>query len=353
MEPLQQSPDEPELDRSTYARRRRRRWPGVVLGLGVAVLAAAGLTYWVTAGDEAILSAVRPILSEVRPAPRPSGTRGYAPPRPDAGQVARAYGQLREIYAERGAPGVVSFARSCAESLATDPRVLDFCVAFDIYAVSLTGDDEDAVAWRVGADERDLALARIALPPAEDPAARLAEIRELALKASLLGLEVGAPAPPNPMQAAQPAAPAAAPAPSRVASAPSRPPAARPQAARARSSTRVASAKSTKSAKSQSASTRTASASAASPRSEAEATCLRQAAAARHTVCASPTLREADRRLRQAYSQALDAGVDASRLANDQVLFSGAANAAAPDRDAVETLFNQRTQELEALTEAR
>jgi hypothetical protein len=336
MQPLEQSDDALDQEPPAYAPRRRRRWPGVVLGLGIAVLVLAGAAYWLTAED-------RPLLSALRPPPRPPSAHAYAPARPDAGQVARAYGQLKEIYAERGADGVANFARTCAESLKSDPRVLDFCVAFDIFAVSLAGGDADAGAWGAGADARDLALARAALPPAEDPAARVAEIRELALRASLQDLPLGAPAPPQPVSAAQPA-PLPPPAPA----------AARPQSVRAktppRSSTKFASAKS---AKAKSAATGSASARMASAKSPAEATCLRQAAAARHTVCASAILREADRRLREAYSDALEAGVDPRRLSRDQVLFSGAANAAAPDRDAVETLYNQRTQELEALAEAR
>src|SRR5205085_6816198 len=62
-------------------------------------------------------------------------------------------------------------AEICAGSLASNPRVLDYCLAFSLYADALE-------PGRDHADAR-LAMARQALPPQSDPQARLAEVGAL------------------------------------------------------------------------------------------------------------------------------------------------------------------------------
>jgi len=287
---------------------RSRSRLGVVLAASAAAAVSAGLVYWIgSQGD--------PTLSGAPPAP---ARRAYAPDKPDAGQVMRAYEQLQEVYADQGASGVASFARSCADSLTFNPGALDFCVAFDIYAASVTGDDEPSRTWRADAEVRDLALARAALPPAQDPAARLTEIRALARQASLQDPDLAAPAQ-KPGSQAKPAP-------------------ARSPSTRSTSSARPASVKTT--------STRTA------PQATVDA-CRSRATAAQRTVCASPALRQADQRLRIAYRRALAAGVNPQRLARDQTSFRAAVNAAAPDRVAVERLYYRRTRALETLARSR
>lgn len=216
--------------------------------------------------------------------------------------MARAYEQLQEIYADQGASGVAGFTRSCADQLSSDPGALDFCVAFDIYASALIGDGEEARAWRSGAGARDLALARAALPPTQDPAARIARIRELARETSLQDPDLGA----RPAHPATPRLHASAARPARLEASAARP------------------------------------ASAHGARAEAEAeaakACRRRATAGQRTVCDSPALRQADQALRRAYRRALAAGTNPRRLARDQARFRSAVNAAAPDRVAVERL---------------
>lgn len=301
-----QPPRTRDQDQPSQAPRTRSRL-GVILGASAAAVVSAGLVYWIgSQGD--------PTLSGAPPAPV---RRAYAPAKPDAGQVVRAYEQLQEIYADQGPSGVASFARSCADSLTSDPGALDFCVAFDIYAASVTGDDELARTWRADAEVRDLALARAVLPPAQDAAARLAQIRALARQASLQDPDLAAAAAPGSQGKPEPA---------------------KSPSTRSTSSARPASVKTT--------STRTS-------RRVAVDACRSRATAAQRTVCASPALRQADQRLRIAYRRALAAGANPQRLARDQTNFRAAVNAAAPDRVAVERLYYRRTRALETLAHSR
>lgn len=274
---------------------------GAVMGAGAAALVSAGLVYWLGSGGTPTLSS--PTLTPVRSA--------YAPAKPDAGQVVRAYEQLQEIYADGGGSGVAGFARSCANRLSSNPAALDFCVAFDIFAASLVGDAEDARAWREAAEVRDLAMARAVLPPTQDPTERLGQIRELARQASLQAPDLVQ----RPAQRRSPPAPKAKPAAHKTS-------AARPAA------TRIARAQA------------------------AERACRRRATAAQQTVCASPALRQADQLLHLAYRRALAAGADPQRLARDQARFRKAVNTAAPDRVAVERLYYKRTRALETFTQS-
>lgn len=287
-----QPPRTRDQDKPSPAPRTRSRL-GAILGASAAAAVSAGLVYWIGSQGDSALSTPPP----------PPAQRAYAPAEADAGQVGRAYEQLQEIYAGQGASGVASFARSCADSLSSDPGALDFCVAFDIYAASVAGDDEMARAWRASADVRDLALARAALPPTQDPEARIVQIRALARKASLQDPNLAAVAAPKP-------------APNRAHSA-------------GRAGVR--------------------SASAGTARHAEVNACRSPATAAQRTVCASPALRQADQRLRIAYRRALAAGANPRRLAQDQSSFREAVNAAAPDRVAVERLYYRRTRALETL----
>jgi hypothetical protein len=257
------------------------------------VLVSIGLAYWIGTGEDRTPSVGGSA------GPPPAVHAGYAPPRPNADQVVRAYDQLQEIYADQGVRGVVDFDRACANSLRTDPGALDFCLAFDIYATSLQAEEESAQAWLAGADARDLDLARSALPPGVDAAGRLAQVRALARQASL-----AAPAPP--LVSAQTETRAQ--------------PTEAPPAAQVR----------------------------AKPKKHAASSaCRLRATAAQRLVCANPALREADRRLRLTYRRAVDAGVDTSQLAHDQARFRKSVNAAGADRTTLARLYHRRTHTLE------
>jgi len=296
---------------------------GAFIGASLAAIVSAGLVYWLGTGRDMTLST---------PAPPPM-VKAYAPAKPDAGQVVRAYEQVQQVYADQGRSGVAKFARSCAAKVSSDPASLDFCVAFDIYAASLIGDGEQARAWRADANVRDMSLARAALPPAQDPAERLGWIRELARQTSLK-----APEPVTRLaQTAPRSAPQAKPAPHRSAAVSAKTTRKKPAAVKTASS-RTGSAKpgSTKVSRAQ---------------AELNA-CRRRALAAPRTVCASPALRQADQRLQLAYRKALTAGVDPQRLAREQANFREEVTTAAPDRVAVEKLYYKRTRAVETLAES-
>jgi hypothetical protein len=69
----------------------RGRRVGVAVGAALAALISAGLVYWVGAGQDSR----PPGAAQGGGASSPAHT-AYATPRPDAGQVARAYEQLQE-----------------------------------------------------------------------------------------------------------------------------------------------------------------------------------------------------------------------------------------------------------------
>jgi hypothetical protein len=296
-------PPEPRRAFGPAARPREpRRTPalGAVIGAVAAALASLGLAYWISGSEDRSLP--------FGTAPTPA-LRVYAPLEPDAGQVARAYGQLQEIYAEHGLAGVTAFSRACAAGVTSNPGMLDFCLAFDIYADSLEADDEAARAWQTHAGQRDLALTQSVLAPGQDAGARMAAVGLLARQASLAAPEVVAP--PAPTQASAP--PAAKPA---VPSAAARKTAAARQTAAARA--------------------------------RAVAACRKRGPPARRVVCPSPALRQADLRMRRAYQRAAASGVDSHRLASDQARWRAQVNAAAPNRAAVARLYARRTATLQA-----
>lgn len=321
-----------------------------MLGAGAAALISAGLVYWIGSGGD-------PTLKRVGHA---SPTPAYAPPEPDAGQVVRAYEQLKEIYAARGGAGVSGFARGCAQSLTANPSALDFCIAFDIYAASVIGDDEAARIWRANAAARDLALARAALAPTADPVVRLARIREFARQVSLrdpdltqLQAKKPRPAPhrAGPRHVRRVAKPVAEPAAQRVTQPAAQPadPSLNQPAAQVAAAT-AAEAKPARPAVVNKAPVIRAEAKRPPTAAPAEG-CGHKGTAGERTVCASPALRQADAELRTAYRKAVAAGANPIQLAREQARFRRSVNAAAPDRVALERLYYQRTRDLEGLSE--
>lgn len=317
---------------------------GAVLGASAAALISAGLAYWIGGGGDRT-------LTRFGHPPPPA----YASSQADPGQVVRAYEQMKEVYADRGSAGVADFAHDCGRSLASNPRALDFCLAFEVYAASLMGDGEIARAWRANAAERQLALARGALAPTEDPVARVARVRTLARQTSLQDPDLAmrpqtakaAPhrAKPRPARAVAAATEASASQVVRAAAQPVDQPAG--QSAASASATPVAEAK----PRARPAAVKKASVKRARTPAAADA-CRRKSTAGERTVCASPALRQADAQLQAAYRRAVAAGADPDDLARDQARFRRSVNAAAPDRVAVERLYYQRTRTLEGLSES-
>jgi hypothetical protein len=273
-----------------------------MVGALVALAASAGLAWWSVSGD---VTTPQPDSAPriTAPAAPPPAPKASASPAADAAQVDRAYDAVREVYADGGADGLVQFSSYCAQSLRADPQVLDFCLAFDLYATPVVGSagDANAQAWFHEAPARGLAAARAALPAGADADGRLDAVRRLARRASAAAPATAKPA----ARVRAPAAPKAA-------------------AARPRAKPAVAS-----------------------------RPCRLRSTPVERVLCASPALQKTDRRLQRAYGQALASGADRRRLARDQAHFRVSLNAASPDRAAVAKLYERRIGELRQLARRR
>ena len=180
----------------------RRGWP--VFGVVFALLVSAGLVWWLVGSDTSPAPAV-----VVHAAPkgviRASATA-------DPAQVQRAFEAVQDAYADGGADGLARADADCAAALKADARVLDYCLAFDLFAAAVAPE-----VGRADAAETRLAQAGAALPPGVDPGRRVAEVRALMRQASL-----GSAAAPQLAAAEHPSAPPP-PAPVRLASTRARP----------------------------------------------------------------------------------------------------------------------------------
>jgi|GEM_PF-2476092 len=302
---------------------------GPLLGAVLAVAASAGLAWWFgTARDTAPAPAMAPPPAVARPALT-------AAAQPDEAQVRRAYEAFQDAYADGGADGVAAAKTSCAATLAADPRILDYCLAFDMFAAAVSPGAEPE-----GLDAGRLAAARGALPSGSDPARRVAEVGRLA-KVVALGeapaaqpvlrpaLQPGVRPAPTVRQAAARARPAARAIPSRTVRVRvvSRPKPTRLVRVAARAKDGRAPA-------------------AAGPVIDA---CLFEATAAARLVCANPGLAEADRRMRRAYDEALSSVADRQQVEEDQARWRGQRDRAS-DPAEVRELYDARTRDLEDLT---
>jgi hypothetical protein len=172
-EPLTLADDEPDAEPP-------RRWIGVVLAALVALAASVGLAWWIAAPNPAAhVSAPPPPAAPAPPRPAPPPLR-YAAADPDPNQVRRALADVQRAYSTGGADALVEASAACAEALPVDPRQLDYCLAFDVYASAIVPPGSGPQAeWFAGGGERDLALARTALPGSADAANRIAQIGAL------------------------------------------------------------------------------------------------------------------------------------------------------------------------------
>jgi uncharacterized protein YecT (DUF1311 family) len=298
-------PDTPEIE-TAAAPAPVRRW-GVAAAAGLAALASAGLAWWLSAPEQPAPARV------VIEAPRPAPVR--APAAADEDQVRQAYEQVQAVYATAGADGLARFARTCDEALAKDARVLDYCLAFEMFAGAVAPPDGEAGRWFAAGGTRRMTLAEAALPAGADPADRIAEVEQLMRRASGADAVVRA----EPVREAA-AAPIARPARRET-----------PKVAAAKRQARLAIAR--KTAKSRAA-------------THPPDRCARVASPAERVLCANPDLEAADARLRRAYSQALEVGVDPIRLAREQASWRQARDSATT-RDAMARVYARRIEELE------
>lgn len=288
---------------------RRGISPGALLGLLLLALISGLLAWWFGSEDR----------SRMQDAPAPSppsaaaraDAESFAPPAADPAQVRRAYDEVRTTYAEGGAPALVDFARQCAETLGTDRRVLDFCVAFDMYAQALAPREGEAAEWFQVAEARRQRLAQEALGPGGDPQARLAEISGLMRTSTAAASDEVAPSPvPAPSHTRVPEA------------APVRPPVAK------------------------------ASKPAPAPAQKSTSRCRYEPTPAQRILCANPSLRTAETRMQRAYREALAAGVDRETIDSGQAAFRTARNGASNAREMAQ-VYARRTVELRRLAEAQ
>lgn len=153
---------------------------GVILAAIVAAAASAGLAWWfAAAAPSPDLHAPPPPAPAARAEPIPP--LRYAAADPDPIQVRRAWRDARQSYVDGGPDALVRASVSCAKNLPADPQLLDYCVAYDTYAAEMAPPQAPGGAgdWFAAAAERDLALARTALPGEVDPSNRIAQLSAL------------------------------------------------------------------------------------------------------------------------------------------------------------------------------
>jgi hypothetical protein len=275
----------------------RARAP-VILGAVAALALSGGLAWWLASPE-------RPAFRNspvVQVQPRSAAPVRVAALSADPEQVRRAYADFTTVYSTSGAGGVARFSESCADSLKADPRILDFCLAFDLFA--------DSVAEPAGQDASSrIALVQAALPSGAQPDARIAEVRRLMRQVT--GVPESPPAAPKLQQA--------------IAPPPARPPRANLQKASAPVPLRTP----------------------ASPIRTARADPCRGKPTADRLVCAYPALAAQHRRMRAAYDHALAAGADPLAIDRAQAEWREA-RAATGDRARLYALYERRIRELTA-----
>lgn len=358
---MSDAPHEPSLLDRLEEPPRRRLGPGLAAGVLIALIASGGLAWWLAsdAGDV-------PANVSVQHAAKAREAGAAAPALADASadetQVRRAYEQFQVVYADLGPDGLERFSQDCAGAVAEDPRILDYCLAFDTFARAVAADS----AWFGEAEVRHLSLARAALPPGADPDQRLVQVRRLTRAATGAPEPVviaeapqappiavaQAPVPPPVVARAEPAPPVARSAPPLRATAPAQ----RPAAAAARVERAVARPAAPARPKVQKASaptpkSRPARKALAPIGGPALSRCLAEPTPAERALCLNPDLRNADRRMREAYDKAVAAGADREALDREQAEWRTARNMAAHSKDAVARLYDQRIEQLTARTE--
>lgn len=363
---MSDAPHDPSLLDRLEEPPRRRLGPGLAAGVLIALVASGGLAWWLVSddGDAPANVSVQHAAKarEAGAAAAPTLAEASA----DETQVRRAYEQFQVVYADLGPDGLERFSQDCAGAVAEDPRILDYCLAFDTFAGAVAADS----AWFGDAELRHLDLARQALPAGADPAQRLVQVRRLTRAATGAPEPVviakapqappivvaQAPVAPPPVAARPEAAPVARTAPTPPPTLRAAGPAPRPAAAPARVERAVARAAPPPRAKVQKAS---APAPKARPARKALAPiggpalsrCLAEPTPAERALCLNPDLRNADRRMREAYDKALAAGADREALDREQAEWRTARNMAAHSKDAVAKLYDERIEQLTARTE--
>ncbi|MGA0607695.1 hypothetical protein ACO2Q0_17015 [Phenylobacterium sp. VNQ135] len=299
----------------------RSRWP-MAAGVLAAAAVAGGVGWW-------LASPSKTYFDNPAVAPAPAQTVRAAAPAADAEQVRRAYEEFRLVYANSGVDGLNRFNESCEASLRADARILDFCLAFDLFSATVGASDAEAAGK---AQARRMTMVQTAAPGA-DPDARLSEVRGLMRDAAGIRTAQAETAAPAASVAAAGSTPAA-PAPVQMARAPApRPEPARTAVAATPAPVRAA---------------RTVPPRKAAPAGQA---CRMKSTPAERLMCANPALRVQERRMKAAYERALAAGADPLAVDAGQAQWRAERNAA-DSRGELADLYARRTRELNQAAEA-
>jgi hypothetical protein len=173
------------------APRARRALP--ILGVACALAVSGGLIWWFT-GSEG--SQATPPALRIHPA----AATPRAPAAADPAQVQQAFEAVQDAYADGGTQGLARADADCAAALKADARVLDYCLAFNLFATAVAPQIASADPWTTR-----LAAARAALPPGVDPAARVSAVQSLMRMATLGQAPASPGAAPGPRWAGAPA----------------------------------------------------------------------------------------------------------------------------------------------------
>ena len=159
---------------------------GLVLGAVAAIVAAGGLAWWFAAPAPSSPHEVNARPNQAAPvAQRAVEPLRYAAADPDPTAVRRAYHDVRHAYVDGAGEALVRASETCARRAPSEPQLLDYCVAYDIYASEVLPPDggPDATPaqldWFRDSASRDLALARTVLPPEAVPENRMAQLAAL------------------------------------------------------------------------------------------------------------------------------------------------------------------------------
>lgn len=152
---------------------------GVIVAGLVAALASVAMAWWVVAPDRSRqIAAVPPVATAPVKAEPPAAPLRYAAADPNPDQVRRAWRDVRQTYRDGGPEALVRGSQACAQGVPGDPRSLDYCLAYDIYA-SAVATDAGQADWFGDSADRGLALARTALPEGLDAPNRIAQVAAL------------------------------------------------------------------------------------------------------------------------------------------------------------------------------
>lgn len=272
------------------------RLPAMLATL-LALAASGSLGWWIASTERGgeLRTASQPPAQVAAPAASAEPMQ-YAPADPDPTQVRNAYQQAQNIYADGGPEALIGASMSCAKAVKVEPKILDYCLAFDVYAgqiLSPGSPDQAQADWFRDSPARDLALARAALPAHLSADVRLQQVAALTLAA----LPEAAPEPEAARVERRGASKSVASHIGRAASPPKAVGAVSPKA-----KAKLLKARFHTSAKS---------------RRRADA-CRGEPTAADRLVCSHRDLAAADHRMRSAYDRAVASGVDPDVLAEQQ-----------------------------------